>query len=115
VLILSKEFVRKKHCMAELRMLLQRCKEAAAAPEDPSTQAEQESGSAAAPQVQLLPVLYHLTVEQLRGMRQLYDSEPWCVEEHKPPAHVLDQWAQDLQEVVTHTMMCHPQVRPLSV
>jgi hypothetical protein len=93
VVILSREFVRKKYPMQELRILLQRW---------------QAQG------VELVPVLYGISVEDLLHMRQLYSNEPWCVAEAMPAGSVLDGWAEDLQQLSLCTMIRSDQVRRCS-
>jgi hypothetical protein len=89
VLILSKEFVRKRYPMQELRILLQRWE---------------------AEGVALVPVLYGVTLEQLKDIRRAYDQERWCVAEKKPAHAVLDGWAGDLQRLLRCTMIRPDQV-----
>jgi hypothetical protein len=118
VVVLSKEFVRKKHCMAELRILLQRCngQHPRQVLEQAPDQSQQRDQSQQPGGVRLLPVLYGLTVEQLRGMRSLYDSEAdWCVDEPKPPPAALDAWAADLRAVAELTLIRQDQVCLLTV
>jgi hypothetical protein len=89
VIILSPEYVRKEYPMKELRNMLLRW----------------EAGGVA-----LVPVLYGVTLEQLQGIRRLYDQERWCVAQAKPPKTVLDGWAGDLQQLLRCTVIRPDQV-----
>jgi hypothetical protein len=94
VLILCKEYVRKQGPMEELRILLRRW----------------QAGG-----VELVPVLYGMSAEDLRDMRQLYAKQAWCVAEEQPAGRVLDGWAADLQQVLRCTLICSDQVRRSSL
>jgi hypothetical protein len=89
VLILCKEYVRKQGPMEELRILLRRWQ---------------------AGKVDLVPVLYGMSAEDLRDMRQLYAKQAWCVAEEQPAGCVLDGWAADLQQLLRCTMIRSDQV-----
>jgi hypothetical protein len=43
-------------------------------------------------------------------MRQLYNEQPWCVEEEEPAPAVLDQWAKDVKQLSGCTMIRDDQV-----
>jgi len=125
VVVLSKEFVRKRHPMAELRILLDRLhgqqqqqQQGLHSNQDRNQQQAtdlaqdtQPSRDQRPPQVWLVPVLYGLTVEEVWGMRALHDSQPWCVGEAKPGAAVLEEWAADLRAVARLVMIRPDQVR----
>jgi hypothetical protein len=90
--VLSKEYIRKKWPMRELRILVERW----------------QAGS-----VRLVPVLYHLQMEDLADIRSQYDSD-WFVAESKPPPDALDKYAEDLKKLSTCTMIRPDQVRPFA-
>jgi len=96
VVLVSPEFVRKKHCMAELNILLRRWR---------------------AGEVHLLPVLYGgLTVEDLSNMRQLYESQEWCVREKEiPDSWILDAWAADVDALTGIAVIRRDEVTPPSM
>jgi hypothetical protein len=92
ILIISKDFVRKKYPMQELHILLRRW---------------QDGGAP------LVPVLYGVTVEQLGDIQRQYGEGAWGAAGEKPASAVLARWAEDLQLLQRCTMIRPDQVLQL--
>ena len=90
VVVLSREFVRKKAPMEELRLALQRVEETPKA-------------------ARILPVFLEVSVEDCTSVRRLYDS--WTVEwGPKPDDEVLKVWENTLKGVQQYTGVRSDQV-----
>jgi hypothetical protein len=77
VLIISKEFLRKKWPMEELAALLARHRRG---------------------DVTLVVAMYQLTWDQVKDVRGMYDREPWCGGEARPEC--LDGWVALVEELM---------------
>ena len=106
VLVLSPQFIRKKHPMAELRKALARQRQQ----QVDNVEEEQQQ------QQLLCPVFHSISVEECcsSGFRQLYEQQPWesfDLQEPKPAADVLDAYAQDIAKLCTIAGLRQDQVR----
>jgi hypothetical protein len=77
ILIISKEFLRKKWPMKELAALLARHKNN---------------------EVTLVVAMYQLTWDQVKDVRGMYDREPWCGDEARPEC--LNAWVALVEELM---------------
>jgi hypothetical protein len=98
VLVLSPEFVRKKHPMAELQKALEKQKE----PGGPEKQ-------------QLCPIYYTLSIDDCckSSFREEYDLKPWedfNLREPKPDGATLDGYARDIADLCKITGLRQDQV-----
>jgi hypothetical protein len=86
VVVLSREFVRKRFTMRELRIFLER--------------------KARDPTFVIIPVFYELTVEQCSNLEQLYVCKPWPTSPGVPKVadkDVLKGWAEDVRKLLDVT------------
>ena len=93
VVVLSEEYVRKRHPMEELKLLVLR------------KRAKKDCFC-------LLPVLYGITYEQCSSLATEYHSEPWVGDADKPAKEILSQWADCVKELLEVTAIREDQVLP---
>ena len=91
VVVLSSEFVRKRHPMAELALLLKR---------------KRQDGC-----FRLLPILYGISFEQCVNLATTgYAKDVWIGGEERPAEKVLQKWAGMVKELLTITAIHEDQV-----